>query len=192
MSVLARVYLAWRRDDPHPGLALLAVFWMAIAVSILVGSAHFDGHRLGRGDFVDPRPKRRGCGAPPGAGDCLKDVSSGADLVHRHLLARRQPVSGRFGRRGDGWPSIAEPRKRHTATAGPLFVVVLRHLLSGLDACGGLAAPAVWAVRREPAARFLLAWRARSWIVFELVVTKLPHYALPLYPAIAIFIAGGC
>ncbi len=29
-----------------------------------------------------------------------------------------------------------------------------------------------------------------SWIVFELVLTKLPHYVLPLYPAIAILIAG--
>ena len=29
-----------------------------------------------------------------------------------------------------------------------------------------------------------------SWIVFELVMTKLPHYVLPLYPAIAILIAG--
>jgi 4-amino-4-deoxy-L-arabinose transferase-like glycosyltransferase len=54
----------------------------------------------------------------------------------------------------------------------------------------GLAAPAVWAVRKEPAAKFLLAWLAPSWIVFELVVTKLPHYVLPLYPAIAILTAG--
>ena len=29
-----------------------------------------------------------------------------------------------------------------------------------------------------------------SWLVFEAVVTKLPHYVLPLYPAIAILIAG--
>jgi 4-amino-4-deoxy-L-arabinose transferase-like glycosyltransferase len=35
-----------------------------------------------------------------------------------------------------------------------------------------------------------LAWLLPSWIVFELVVTKLPHYVLPLYPAIAILIAG--
>jgi 4-amino-4-deoxy-L-arabinose transferase-like glycosyltransferase len=54
----------------------------------------------------------------------------------------------------------------------------------------GLAAPAVWAVRREAAARFLLAWLVPSWIVFELVVTKLPHYVMPLFPAIAILIAG--
>ena len=54
----------------------------------------------------------------------------------------------------------------------------------------GLAAPAVWAARREPGAKFLLAWLVPAWIVFELVVTKLPHYVLPLYPAIAILIAG--
>ena len=29
-----------------------------------------------------------------------------------------------------------------------------------------------------------------SWIVFEVVLTKLPHYVLPLYPVIAILIAG--
>ena len=54
----------------------------------------------------------------------------------------------------------------------------------------GMAAPAVWASRREKGARFLLAWLVPSWIVFELVMTKLPHYVLPLYPAIAILIAG--
>jgi 4-amino-4-deoxy-L-arabinose transferase-like glycosyltransferase len=53
-----------------------------------------------------------------------------------------------------------------------------------------LAAPAVWAVRRQGAARFLLAWLVPSWIVLEAVITKLPHYVLPLYPAIAILIAG--
>jgi 4-amino-4-deoxy-L-arabinose transferase-like glycosyltransferase len=54
----------------------------------------------------------------------------------------------------------------------------------------GLAAPAVWASRREKGARFLLAWLLPAWIVFELVMTKLPHYVLPLYPVIAILIAG--
>ena len=50
----------------------------------------------------------------------------------------------------------------------------------------GLAAPAVWRARQEPGVQFLLAWLVPSWIVFELVLTKLPHYVLPLYPAIAI------
>jgi 4-amino-4-deoxy-L-arabinose transferase-like glycosyltransferase len=53
-----------------------------------------------------------------------------------------------------------------------------------------MATPAVWRARREPGAQFLLAWLVPSWIVFELVLTKLPHYVLPLYPAIAILSAG--
>jgi len=42
-----------------------------------------------------------------------------------------------------------------------------------------------WRERSEPVVRFLLAWAVPSWIVFEIVVTKLPHYVLPLYPALA-------
>jgi 4-amino-4-deoxy-L-arabinose transferase-like glycosyltransferase len=53
----------------------------------------------------------------------------------------------------------------------------------------GLAAPAIWRGKREPGTKFLLAWIVPSWIVFEIVATKLPHYVLPLYPAIAILIA---
>lgn len=32
----------------------------------------------------------------------------------------------------------------------------------------------------------LLAWVVPSWVVFELVSTKLPHYTMPLYPALAL------
>jgi 4-amino-4-deoxy-L-arabinose transferase-like glycosyltransferase len=54
----------------------------------------------------------------------------------------------------------------------------------------GLAMPAIWHSRAEIGAKFLLAWIVPSWIVFEVVATKLPHYVLPLYPAIAIIVAG--
>jgi len=53
-----------------------------------------------------------------------------------------------------------------------------------------MAAPAVWRARREPGAQYLLAWLIPSWIVFEAVLTKLPHYVLPLYPAVAILTVG--
>ena len=33
--------------------------------------------------------------------------------------------------------------------------------------------------------RYLLAWAAATWLLFELVPTKLPHYILPAYPALA-------
>jgi 4-amino-4-deoxy-L-arabinose transferase-like glycosyltransferase len=52
-----------------------------------------------------------------------------------------------------------------------------------------LAAAGVWAERWERPNRFLLAWLVPAWIALELVITKLPHYVLPLYPAIAIMIA---
>lgn len=41
------------------------------------------------------------------------------------------------------------------------------------------------------AERFLLAWIVPSWIVFELVLTKLPHYTMPMYPALALLSARG-
>lgn len=52
-----------------------------------------------------------------------------------------------------------------------------------------LAAPFVWAQRRAGQIAFLLAWLVPTWIVFELTPTKLPHYVMPLYPAIAILCA---
>ena len=44
--------------------------------------------------------------------------------------------------------------------------------------------------RAEPAIRFLIAWAVPSWIVMELIPTKLPHYTLPLYPALALLAAS--
>lgn len=41
----------------------------------------------------------------------------------------------------------------------------------------------------RPAERFLLAWIVPSWIVFELILTKLPHYTMPMYPALALISA---
>ncbi|HEY1708074.1 MAG TPA: glycosyltransferase family 39 protein [Rhizomicrobium sp.] len=43
--------------------------------------------------------------------------------------------------------------------------------------------------RAEPAVRFLLVWAAATWLMFEIAPTKLPHYVLPAYPALAILSA---
>jgi 4-amino-4-deoxy-L-arabinose transferase-like glycosyltransferase len=42
---------------------------------------------------------------------------------------------------------------------------------------------------KEPMVRFLLAWAGSWWLVCEAVPTKLPHYVLPAYPALAILTA---
>lgn len=53
-----------------------------------------------------------------------------------------------------------------------------------------MALPYVWARRRTPSVRFLLCWIVPHWLVFEAIATKLPHYVLPTYPAIALLTAA--
>jgi len=84
---------------------------------------------------------------------------------------------------------ITSGQEAHGAPPGFYFLLFWVTFWPG-SVLAGLAAPMVWKARREPGAQFLLAWLMPSWIVFELVMTKLPHYVLPLYPAIAILIAG--
>ena len=47
-----------------------------------------------------------------------------------------------------------------------------------------MALPAAWRDRLQPTTRFLLAWVVPSWLLFEAVQTKLPHYTMPLFPAL--------
>jgi 4-amino-4-deoxy-L-arabinose transferase-like glycosyltransferase len=42
---------------------------------------------------------------------------------------------------------------------------------------------------RDPRLRFLACWIVGPWLLLELATTKLPHYVLVLYPALAVFVA---
>lgn len=52
------------------------------------------------------------------------------------------------------------------------------------------ALPWIWRQRRADWVMLLAAWGLPFWIVLEIVPTKLPHYVLPLYPALAIMLAS--
>jgi 4-amino-4-deoxy-L-arabinose transferase-like glycosyltransferase len=84
---------------------------------------------------------------------------------------------------------VTSGQEAHGAPPGFYFVLFWVTFWPG-SVLAGLAVPAIWRLRREAGAQFLLAWLVPSWFVFEAVMTKLPHYVLPLYPAIAILIAG--
>jgi 4-amino-4-deoxy-L-arabinose transferase-like glycosyltransferase len=84
---------------------------------------------------------------------------------------------------------VISSQEAHGAPPGYYFLLFWLTFWPGAT-LAAMAAPAVWASRYEKGARFLLAWIVPAWILLELVVTKLPHYVLPLYPAIAILIAG--
>ena len=84
---------------------------------------------------------------------------------------------------------VTSGQEAHGAPPGLYFLLFWVTFWPG-SVLAGLAAPAIWKARYEPGTRLLLAWLVPSWLVFEVVMTKLPHYVLPLYPAIAILIAG--
>lgn len=47
-----------------------------------------------------------------------------------------------------------------------------------------------WHRRAEPAVRFLVCWLVPAWLIFELTPTKLAHYTLPTFGAIALLAAA--
>jgi 4-amino-4-deoxy-L-arabinose transferase-like glycosyltransferase len=85
----------------------------------------------------------------------------------------------------DMFGKVAGQAERHGAPPGLYFLAFFATFWPGA-ALVALAGPYVWATRREPEVIFCLAWIIPSWVIFELVPIKLPHYVLPLYPALAI------
>lgn len=90
---------------------------------------------------------------------------------------------------GDLAPKLAGAQESHGAPPG-------FHLLATpfLFFPGVLLAPAAaalaWTGRREPGVRFAAAWLIPSFLVFELTPTKLVHYTLPVYGALALLAAA--
>jgi 4-amino-4-deoxy-L-arabinose transferase-like glycosyltransferase len=189
MAVLARVYLAPRRGDPQPGWGQLAIFWTALAVGILIkGPMILMVVGLAAAALVVlDRSARWLLALRPLPGLLWLFLLVLPWFIAIYARVGTQFLIGSVGE--DMLAKVASPQETHGAPPG-LYLILFFVTFFPASILAGLAAPAVWAVRREPVARFLLAWLAPSWIVFELVVTKLPHYVMPLYPAIAILIAG--
>lgn len=190
MGALARVYLSWQRgEDPaRPPWKWPVIFWTALAGGILL-----------KGPLI------------------LMFVALTILMLaildrSAAWLWRLRPIWGLmwmlvlvlpwfvaiFWRAGDtffadsiGGDMLSKLAAQESHGAPPGLYLVLFWVTFWPGApLAGMAAPAIWRARREPGAQFLLAWLVPSWIVFELVLTKLPHYVLPLYPAIAILTVG--
>jgi len=190
MGAMARVYLSWQRgEDPaHPPWSWPAIFWTALAGGILL-----------KGPLILMF-----------AGLTIVTLA----ILDRSVawLSRLRPVWGLmwmlvlvlpwfiaiFWRAGDAFfadsiggdmLSKLSAQESHGAPPGLYLLLFWITFWPGAP-LAGMAAPAVWRARREPGAQYLLAWIVPSWIVFEAVLTKLPHYVLPLYPAVAILTVG--
>jgi 4-amino-4-deoxy-L-arabinose transferase-like glycosyltransferase len=81
-------------------------------------------------------------------------------------------------------PKLAGGQETHGAPPG--YHLLLTPILSfPTTLLLPAAAVAAWRFRSEPGVRFALAWLVPTWLVFELLPTKLPHYLLPAYGALA-------
>lgn len=85
---------------------------------------------------------------------------------------------------GDLAPKLVGGQETHGAPPGyhtllaPILLFPATMLLPA-------AAVAAWRYRREAGVRFALCWLIPAWLLFEITPTKLVHYPLPAYGAIA-------
>ena len=122
----------------------------------------------------------------------LAGVLITAGIVVPWLIAVQSATAGYFisdSLAHDLLPKLVGAQESHGAPPGYYLAVVTASFWPGsLFIAAGLIWG--WQQRHAAAGRFGLAWLGPAWILFELVPTKLPHYILPLYPAIAL-LAGG-
>ena len=186
MAVLGRGYLAPERV----GARTAAAFWLAMAAGILIKGpvlpmvAALSVLALWVADrgAADRRAGWLGClRAAWGVPLLLLAVLPWfvAIGVATHGMFFRQSIGGDLaGKLAGGDDAHGAPPGLH------LLLLPLLALPAGVAMLRSL--PDAWADRRERASRFLLAWLVPSWLVFELVPTKLPHYVLPLYPPLCL------
>ncbi len=190
MGALARIYLSQRRHPEAPvGWQWPAILWTAMAGGILIKGpliVMFVVLCAATLSILD-RSARWLKATRPLAGVVWLLV-----LVLPWFLAIIARSGFLFFKDAVGHDMLAKVTSGQEAHGAPPGYYLLLFFVTFWPASllAGFAVPAVWKARREPGAQFLLAWVIPSWLVFEAVMTKLPHYVMPLYPAIAILIAA--
>jgi 4-amino-4-deoxy-L-arabinose transferase-like glycosyltransferase len=186
-GALGVIYLRGRADLPAGWLPPLA-FWGALGLGILVKGpvlpliAALTIAALGVAD----RSLAWFKGARPALG-----VAIAAAIVAPWGVAITAATDGAFladAVGNDLLPKLIGGQESHGAPPGSYLLL----LAVGFFPASLQVAPALrdaWRRRLMPAERFCLAWLLPAWLVFELVPTKLPHYVLPLYPALALLTA---
>jgi 4-amino-4-deoxy-L-arabinose transferase-like glycosyltransferase len=190
VGVLARLFMA----PPETGerrersLALPLVFWTAMAASILIKGPIAPlvvGLTIAT-LVLACRRWRWLMGLRP-----LLGVGWALVLVAPWFIAIMIETGGRFLQLSVGddmMNKVAGGQESHGAPPG-VYLVAFWVTFWPAAPLALAAAPWVWTKRRDTAVRFLLCWIVPTWLFFEFVPTKLPHYVLPVYPGIAILIA---
>lgn len=185
-GALARLFLA---NSPAPRWGLALVFWTAMAVGVLVKGPVIlmvVGLTVAALMLMTRSATWFRAAAP------LFGVPWMLLLILPWFVAIWIATEGSFfqeaigrdllGKVSEGQESHGAPPLTHLAAMLAVFWPLPGFLL--------LAAPRIWAERHSRLTYFAIAWFLPSWIVFELVATKLPHYTMPLLPALALVTAA--
>jgi 4-amino-4-deoxy-L-arabinose transferase-like glycosyltransferase len=183
MGGLARAYLG-RGAGRLPGRTVWG-FWLAVALGILVKGPMvpmFAGLAAVVLSWRDRSSDWLGV-LRPRAGILLTVV-----LVLPWFVAIAYKTGGDFFAASVGQDMLSKVgsgQERHWGPPGYYAIAFFATFWPGAI-FAAIAAPFAWINRRDDLVAFCLAWIIPSWLVFEAVPTKLPHYVMPLYPAVAI------
>jgi 4-amino-4-deoxy-L-arabinose transferase-like glycosyltransferase len=190
-AVLSRFYLDDRRGRPDPGARAALLFWVAIGAALLVKGPVVPAIVLLC--IVTLLVIDRGRGAAwlsnlrPVTGIAIAVLIAGP-----WYLAVSKATGGAFvaeAVQGDLLPKLLGAQENHGAWPGT-FLLLAPVLLWPASLQLLPAMVWTWRERARDEIRLCLAWIIPAWLMFELVPTKLPHYVLPTFPAIALLIAA--
>ncbi|SOB94179.1 ArnT family glycosyltransferase [Rhodobacter maris] len=183
-AVLARLHMRVPGAVP-PGSALAFVFWGALAFGILVKGPIAPGVVGATALAVALLRREAGWLAPLRA---PLPIALGAAIVLPWFVAITLRSGAEFwaGSVGtDLLPKMASGQEGKGAPPGS-YLALLWATFWPASALLVLALPAIWRARATKPVVFLAAWVLPWWGVLEAVPTKLLHYPLPLYPALAL------
>ncbi len=189
MGVMARAYLSARRGEAKPGWGLTTLFWVSMGVGVLIKgpiTPMICGLSFLALVLMD-RDIKWGARLRP-----LTGILIMALIAAPWLLAIWIATDGAFFMEAVGndmLGKVGSSQERHGGIPGyHLLLLSIMFFPASLFVWPALRQ--AWDDRRNDAVRFCIAWIIPTWLLFELTSTKLPHYVLPTYPALALLVAS--
>lgn len=188
MAGLARIYLAARAGEvpirPHK-----LMFWLGLGLSILI---------KGPIGLIVVAPAMIALSVWDRDVSWLKRLGWGWGLPLVALIVGPWAIAITIATDGGFWteaiggdlaPKVAGGDEGHGVMPG-FYLLITPLLFFPAALLLPAALSTAWSRRAEPAIRFLVCWLVPAWLIFELTPTKLAHYTLPTFGALALLSAA--
>jgi 4-amino-4-deoxy-L-arabinose transferase-like glycosyltransferase len=187
MAAQASLSKFYVRENAAPGIGAFLTFWTAQAIGILVKGPVTPLISLLTIGCLTAADRDFGWlrGMKP-----FRGLAVVAVLASPWAIAIGLATHGAFFQQalgGDMAAKMTSGMESHGFPPG-YYLLLMPLALWPASALAGAAVFRAWKGRSAPAVRFCLAWAIPAWILFELIPTKLPHYVLPLYPALCLLV----